>query len=110
MTEAEDILVKVKLENISNINIKPGTVLYSKDASVEEVHDAYITSIGDVYIQQKNIELTDEELNRASITDLAEVWRLFNGVMSKMSGMSQDEYDVNYKKIGRIAQAMVKKL
>lgn len=110
LTEAEDILVRVKLENISNINIKPGTVLYSKDASVEEVHDAYITAIGDVYIQQKNIELTDEELNRASITDLAEVWRLFNGVMSKMSGMSQDEYDANYKKIGRIVQAMVKKL
>lgn len=83
--EAENTQIAVRLSNCDGVNIKPGTVLHSRTASVADVHSAYINAIGDAYVQAKQADLTDEDIARMSITDLAETWRLLNFVMSRQS-------------------------
>ena len=108
--EAVNTRISVRLSNCANAGIKPGTVLYSRTSSVAEVHSAYVNAIGDAYVQAKQADLTDEDIERMSITDLAETWRLLNFIVSTQNNVVQAVHEENRRKIGRMAEAMVKKL
>ena len=108
--EAGNTQIGVRLSNCAGANIKPGTVLYSRSASVGDVHSAYVNAIGDTYVQAKHADLSDEDIERMSITDLAETWRLLNFIMSRQSDIPQSVREETYRKIGRMATAMIKKL
>ena len=59
--ELTDGMVGVMLKDCSNENIKPGTVLYSKDSDNEAIHSAYIKGIGDITENNCDIKLTDKK-------------------------------------------------
>lgn len=110
LQEADNTRVSVRLENCADFNIKPGTVLHSRAASDRDVHSEYINGIGDGYVQGKQVNLTEEDYEKMSITDLTETWRLLNFVMSKQGDIPESVYQEKRQKVGKIAEAMIKKL
>ena len=108
---ASDCHVGVKLKDGANKKIKIGTVIYTMDKMAEDIRYEYIASIGDTYVMQKNLALTDEEIESCSITDLAEMWRLFNWYKTKVIKSDSEETKIEErKKIDRIAAAICKKI
>lgn len=108
---ASDCNVGIKLENARNAKIKIGTVLHTRDKLISEVHGEYINVLGDTYVSSKNLVMTDEEIESCSITDLAEMWRLFSWFHSEVKKDESEQIRVeNRKKIDRIAAVICKKL
>ena len=108
---AADCLVALKLEAGQNVDIKIGSVVHTKNISTNEVYDAYISAIGDVYVARKNLVISDDEIASMSITDCAEAWRLFNWFHSKVfANESEEEKLANRKKIEKLADALCKKI
>jgi hypothetical protein len=108
---ATDCLVALKLEAGQKVDIKTGSIVHTRDISTKEVHDAYISAIGDEYVLRKNLVLTDDEIASMSITDCAEAWRLFNWFHSKNSANEPDEEKLeSSKKIEKLADALCKKI
>lgn len=109
--EASDCLVSIKLENGASYNIKQGTVLHSKDQPYKEKQVSYFNALGDYYISKKKLDLTDEEIDNLTITDCAELWRLFNWYCSKHSEeFSDEEKENNKNKIRKILASLCKKI
>ncbi len=108
---ATDCLVALKLEAGQKVDIKIGSIVHTRDISTKEVHDAYISAIGDVYVLRKNLDLSDDEIASMSITDCAEAWRLYNWFHSKNSANeSEEEKLANREKIEKLACALCKKI
>ena len=108
---ATDCLVALKLEAGQKADIKIGSIVHTRDISTKEVHDAYISAIGDIYVMRKNLVLSDDEIASMSITDCAEAWRLFNWFHSKDSANeSEEQKHVNRKKVEKLADALCKKI
>jgi len=108
---ATNCLVALKLEAGQKIDIKTGSIVHTRDISTKEVHDAYISAIGDVYVLRKNLVLSEDEIAFMSITDCAEAWRLFNWFHSKNSVNESEEEKLGYhKKIEKIVDAICKKI
>lgn len=111
VNEAADCHVGLKLENAAEAGIKIGTVLFTREKSTSEVHDAYISALGDTYVMSKGLNLTDEELENLSVTDLSEIWRMFAWFHGKnKEHEDEDKRADNRKKIERIAAVICKKL
>lgn len=95
--EAADCRVGLRLEKGKLHNIKKGTVLYSKDASAA-VHNAYISALWDAYVIGQDLELSDKDMESLSITDCAEIWRLFSWGHSKSVQTESEEAKQKYRK------------
>lgn len=108
--EATDCHVGLRLENAKGQNMKCGTVLYTRNISIKDVHQAYYSCLGDVYVMKKNAELTDEELEKCSIADCAEIWRLAAWIFSKATVQEEATKESNRKKVEKIAAALCKKI
>ncbi len=109
--EATDCTVGLKLEKGKSYPFKKGTVLYTRDQSVSEVHSAYIGALGDTYVAKQNLELSDQEIESLSITDCAEIWRLFIWYKSQSSNNeSEEQIKLNQGKVNRLAAALCKKI
>lgn len=106
--EATDCVVALRLKKGKKHNIKKGTVIYTHNATVSEVHNAYISALGDSYIGNKNLELSDVELESLSITDCAELWRMFVWFNTKGTNVNNDESWK--KKIDKLADKLCKKI
>ena len=65
-----DTFVIVKLEAGSKLQLKPGSVFFTRNVSLKNVHDAYIYALGESYISTKKKELTDIDYDNMSLTDL----------------------------------------
>lgn len=69
--------------------IRKASVLFTRDISVGDVHNAYIHVLGNIYVMQQGLVLTDEEIDRLFITDCSEIWRLEIHCIS--NGENKDE-------------------
>lgn len=108
---ATDCLVALKLEAGQKADIKIGSIVHTRNISTNEVHDAYISAIGDVYVLRKNLVLSDDEIASMSITDCAEAWRLFNWFHSKdFANKSEEEKLAKRKNVEKLADALCKKI
>ena len=111
VSEAADCLVALRIEGGKLANIKIGTVIYTRDISTKDVHDAYVAAIGDSYIIRKDMDLIEEDLNKMSITDCAESWRLYNWFHSKdESNTSNEVRETIKKKVYKLADALGNKI
>ena len=109
--EAENCRVGLKLEQAGTYPIKCGTMVYSRAATVAEVHDAYISGLGDTYVSSKQLVLSQKELDELSITDCSEIWRLYAWYKTKVIPAKDDaEKEEVRKRIGVIAKALVQKV
>lgn len=110
LDEISEGMAGIMLKDVAKENIKTGSVLYSKDASEADIHTAYVTAIGDAYIQKEDMNLTDAMIKKMSITDLAECVRLYNFVLSKDQKLTKDKAEAAYEKMNVVKKAMVNKL
>lgn len=108
--EAKDCNVSIRVCGDVAATIKPGTVFHSKDAKISEVHNSYINALGNAYVRTRGLELSEEDIEKMSITDLAESWRLFGGYMSTKSDITPDERQSAFTKIEKVAKIIVDKL
>ena len=95
---AADTFVIVKLEAGSKLQLKPGSVLFTRNVSVKNVHDAYIYALGESYISTKKMELTDIDYDNMSLTDLAELRRLFCWLIEQKKTQETEEIKAFNKK------------
>ena len=109
--EAKDCHVGLKLECAADFPFRCGTVLYSRQASVSDVHDAYVKALGNQMVFHRQIELTQDELDRMSITDGAEMWRLYSWYRCKVLPIATDaDRAKDMQKIAKLAEAIVTKM
>lgn len=107
--EASDCHVGLKIEKGKLHHLKRGMVLHTRDQSIAEVHNAYINALGDAYVTQQNLELSNEDIAALSITDCAEIWRLFSWLHSQKEESEEQQQD-NHKKIDKLAAALCQKI
>lgn len=106
--EATDRHVALCINNGRQHSIRKSTVLFTRDRSVKDVHDTYISALGDVFVIKQNLDLSDGELEALTITDCAEIWRLFTWFHTKDE--SEEIKKENYRKIDRLASVLCKKI
>ena len=106
-----DSFAALRIREGASENIKPGSVLHSEDTEEDDIRLAYVSSIGDSYVGRRDLEIYETELNRMSITDCSEAWRIFNRVHEKKEGgYTDEEIKELRRKIGVISRSMAKKI
>lgn len=106
VNSASDGPVALCLHNCNTHNIKCGSTVTSRDATVYQVHEAYIKALALHYIERKDMQLTSEELDKLSIADCCELWSLYAKKLT-LSGISNDE---SRSKIDLLAKALCNKI
>ena len=109
--QASDCQVGLRMERGKLYRIKKGTVIYSQQTSSDEIHNTYISALGDGYVIHKNLELSDKDFEELSITDCAEIWRLFSWFHSKVIHSDDNEAKKQlFAKIDVLAKALCQKI
>lgn len=109
--DAKDCFVAVRIREGMMQNIKPGTVLRSESVTEQVIRTTYQTALIDSYIAKRNLVFTEEDINRMSLTDCAETWKLYVAVMMNSERKdSKEEIERFKKKSAKMAEAIVKKL
>lgn len=108
---ASDCHVRIRLEKGKLFNIKKGTVLFSRNTSLADAHSAYTDALFETYVIRQNMELTDKDIEELSITDCAEIWRMFLLFHSKSAqAESKDVKQENRRKLDILCAALCKKI
>lgn len=108
---ATDCIVCLLINNGTMYHIRKSSVLYTREQSAKDVHDTYINTLRDVFVAKKQLELTNAELDELTITDCAEIWRLFSWFHSKVIYEETEEKKrENQKNLERLANALCKKI
>ena len=106
--EATDSVAGLLLENGKKAGtIKTGSVVHGRESTANDVHQAYVGSLGVHYIGMKNLDLTDDDLKRLTATDLAEIFLAFQVSKSKSKEETKPE---EKDKLGKVVNAMVGKI
>lgn len=88
--------------------------LVRKDTDVitsEEEEKLFTKTIGDKYVTEKQLELSEEELEKMSITDGAEMWRLYAWYHSRVSpDDTEEKRSKSRARMDRIGAALSKKV
>lgn len=109
--EATDCHVALCVNNGRQHLIRKSTVLFTRDRSVKDVHDTYISVLGDAFVMKQKLDLSDTELETLTITDCAEIWRLFTWFHTKViKDESEEIKKENHEKIDRLASVLCKKI
>lgn len=109
--QASDCQVGILLQDAGDKNIKPGTVVYTKNTPFSEVQQAFMSVLGDVYISKKKMVLTDEEIENFSIAECQELWSMYFWYKQKVEPVkSEEEKKECQAKIELLANAMCKKI
>ena len=103
--------VALRLQSGQKANIKIGSVVFTRDMSTKEVHDAYINAIGNAYVAMRKLELSEKETESMSIADMVETWRLFSWKQSQMVNTQTDsQKEENRNKVAKLAEALIGKI
>ena len=86
-----DSNVKIRVKDGKNLNLRIGTVLFTDDILIKDIEAAYVNAIGDYYISEKQFTLNDEDLEKMSMTDMAEAWRLLIYFVTKNKELQSEE-------------------
>ncbi|MCR4781473.1 MAG: hypothetical protein K5851_01805 [Lachnospiraceae bacterium] len=76
----------------------------------KEEKDIFVRSIGDHYVANLELDLSDKELEKMSITDGAEMWRLFVMFRNKMSMKDPSILEEDDRRLDRLADALIEKV
>lgn len=110
-TEATDCVAAIGIPGGVAFNIKEGTVIYSGECSQEDIRNAYINALGDVFIGFQKLQLSYNDIEKLSLADLAEIWHLFIWHMSKTGNTMDEENKKQYAEAQeRLVEAICKKL
>lgn len=111
VNSATNCHVALRLQSGQKSNIKIGSVVYTREMSTKEVHDAYINAIGNAYVARRKLELSEKETEAMSIADMVEAWRLFSWKQSQKANDDNDiEKEENRNKVEKLAEALIGKI
>ena len=108
---ATDCEVSLILEEGAIKNVRVGTVLYTRDIGENSVHDNYVSALGDAFVKERVLDLSDDEIENLSITDCSEIWRL-NTWYTNHAGRDEEE-DVKEdrkKRLDKLVKALCDKI
>lgn len=109
--EATDCRVALFVDGSNKQLIRKASVLFTRSCTVSDVHKVYINTLGDVFIAREQLNLPEEEMNKLSVTDCAEIWRLYSWFCKEvMKKNREEEMKEVYEKIDRLAGQLCKKL
>jgi len=110
--EAKDRVMALRIERGTQYPYaKRTSVVYTREATVKEVHDAYITAMGDAYIIKAELVISEEEMNRMSLTDLAELWRMnswYHATVRK--GEPEEDKQLNLSRLNKVCETLCRKI
>ena len=109
--KATNCPVALRLQMGSKSNIKIGSVVYTRNMSANEVHQAYINAIGNAYVAMRKLELSEKEMEAMSIADMVEAWRLFSWKQLQKANTDSDaDKEANQSKVEKLAEALIAKI
>lgn len=99
------------LEGAAVYPVKIASVVASEGYNPNEIWNKYISALGDVYVAGKELIISDAEFETLSITDLAQMWRLFSWYNAQ-NGKNTDpgEAALNRVKRDKVAENICKKI
>jgi len=74
--EASDRIMAVRVEKREAFSYSRGSVICTMDAEQKEIRNMHATALGDIYIVGKKLELTQDEYDALSVTELSDIYRL----------------------------------
>lgn len=80
------------IENVTDYNVKVGSVLCSEKTKVFYARAAYFQGIGNGYIVSKQMDITDEDYASMSLNDMAELVRLFPEISKHVPALNTEEF------------------
>ncbi len=108
---ATDCVAAIRIQGGMAFKIKEGTVVYSGKPSSEDIRNAYINALGDVFVGFQKLQLSYNDIEKLSLADLAEIWHLFIWHMSKNDNNIDEESRKQYvKKQESLVEAICQKL
>lgn len=108
---ATDTLVGLRIARGSELNIKIGSVLFTRNVSTKDIHDAYIQALGDAYISFRQMKLEENDYANMSLTDLAELRRLYRWLIEQKKEQETEEIKAfNKNVLDTIAHHMCEKI
>ncbi len=111
VTETGDCMAALRLENGSVFKIKKGTVLFSRDATMGEILQAYTSVLGDVFVAKQNLEISEQDFAQFSVADCAEIWRLFVWFRKKVTAEPDEEQKkVDRERLNKLCAQLCKKI
>ncbi|MBE5879007.1 MAG: hypothetical protein E7288_03400 [Lachnospiraceae bacterium] len=75
--KASNTKVVLHIEDGKELGIRPGYVLHSADATPSDIHNGYITALGETFVSAKDLVLSEEDKEALTLTDCAEIFRLY---------------------------------
>lgn len=110
-SSATDCKASLIIEGGQGRKIGVGTVLYTRDMGETAVHDAYISALGDVYVMDRALDISDDELDVLSLTDCAEIWRLNSWYLSHAGKDEADDIKAERKnRLDKLVTALCDKI
>lgn len=111
VTSATDCEVSLILEDGAVKKVRVGTVLYTRDIGENAVHDNYVSALGDAYVKERVLDLSDDEIENLSITDCSEIWRLNTWYTGHAGRDEEDEVKEDRKKrLDKLVKALCDKI
>ena len=75
--EASNKKIAAWIENGAQYGLYKGSVVHSEGTSENDLYGTYINAIGESFVGVQNGEISDIDRVYLSVTDVAEIWRLF---------------------------------
>lgn len=109
--KASNAKVVLHIENGRELGIRPGYVLHSKDATPSDIQNGYIAALGESFVSAKDLILSEEDEAALTLTDCAEIFRLYTWFHGKDMQTGADETKaVLMEKLQKFSLLMADKL
>lgn len=107
---ATDCYISFLLENARQAQIKCGTVLFTREMTVESVRKAYVDALAAVYVPNGDLRYKPEDAERLSLTDCDEILRIYSVRKKQKQNQNAETAGQNQAAQAAFMNLLVKKL
>ena len=109
--KASNTKVVLHIENGDALGIRPGYVLHSSDATPSDIRNGYIAALGEAFVSAKDLVLSEQDAKELTLTDCAEIFRLYTWLHGKDMQTGPDETKaVRMEKLQKFSALIAEKL
>lgn len=109
--KASNCHAALRLEKLKNFSVRIGTVVHSKQESVNEIYRRYYSTLADVYVARKQLAFTEEELEKLSYAEITECWNLYVWfTQNVMKPSNEHEQELIRDRMNKAAKTITKKM
>lgn len=97
--------VALRIADGTKLNLKKGTILFSHNTKTNDVCRVYTNTIGDTFVSGQKLEFSEKDKAQMSISDCAEIWRLFQFYREKNgeeTGKIKEDNDIKLEVLSEI--------